>query len=511
MECIECHTKNINLLLFCKEHSKITCLDCSLKSHKFCTRLYDPAEFCKEICEILKSQIQDYEKYQVPQEFDTKNTEKILEEIKLFIDNVRKIMSTKLEEFTEKLKKELEIFQTKSSNVYENIYNLSKSLSKIIEEKNELLIKLKEQYKNMRILQKDHIFDFEKLLNFYSELNNANPNIKIRTLLLNFENLFTDFEKLNLDYKKLTSIFSDNSQIIKNEVGIQTCKKYAILGTPFSSILNLYDPVKQKSKKIQLTIEKSKNFILPSKCTILQGDGIIYFIGGCYSLDKAENQCSQYSFFTKKVKIMDSLNYARRNHTAIYCENSVFCIGGNNESDILNSCEKYDTDIKKWVILPCINYARTELNSVYLNKKIYIIGGNNPEKSLEIIEFLDVSEKESKWEILKLAENIDKNWSGRFSVGLLKMQSKNQILIFGGKTETKEFCESFILDLEKMSLQISDKLKLPQSGNFEQKEIFLDPINNDQIILESKANDIFIFNEISEQWKIIKFDKWHLN
>lgn len=203
----------------------------------------------------------------------------------------------------------------------------------------------------------------------------------------------------------------------------------------FNEQLILYNISNNTEEKVCLSAANSEE-IPNNHALILTPNLEILIVGGRLKNGKATSNvffCSPMSSSPEESESSElllqkraSMNENRENHSLCYTNNTIFCLGGENETiGKLNSCEKYDLLQDRWDRIADMNLKRTSFGACSFNENfIYTFFGN------EFIEKYDI--QKNVWEILKPI-----NYSPCFQcekIACLQI-NPNQILMLGGSKE----------------------------------------------------------------------------
>ena len=101
------------------------------------------------------------------------------------------------------------------------------------------------------------------------------------------------------------------------------------------------------------------------------------------------NSAERYDIQTDQWISIASMNQARSDHTSVSIEESIFVLGGWNDSSPLKSVEMYDTRSNKWMEITPNNTARDSLAAAICGNSIFAFGGRDTNgKALRTVEKL---------------------------------------------------------------------------------------------------------------------------
>jgi hypothetical protein len=191
-----------------------------------------------------------------------------------------------------------------------------------------------------------------------------------------------------------------------------------------------------------------------------------YFSGGY-------NSTNIFCKYNQKENKFIELKVMPTNHSyhgMLGMGNYIFMISGMNSKKV----EKYDIINDTWTSLSELKESRSWPSCLeYKNKYIFVFGGLRYKCEDEdniLIEKLDISDRNNKWEQL----NFDYNNSIKlpFYFGLVHIND-NSFLLMGGKYNCKENsmndCYKIIIDDKNLEIEKDDDFKLPKKDEFNGK------------------------------------------
>ena len=159
----------------------------------------------------------------------------------------------------------------------------------------------------------------------------------------------------------------------------------------------------------------------------------------------------------------------------------------------------------EWKSGPSLNEAKQSLSAVILNcKSIYVFSGLK-EKPSEIIEYLNVSKDKKNWKIIKIEK--ESNYIIKQDMGCFALKN-NKILIFGGVGKSGSTDDIILFDTSNNGLK-----QLPQKLSKKEWFVMQSPIklyDGTMCITNYFYGDIYMYNEESGSWNILKAANWIL-
>eukprot|EP00486_Rosalina_sp_Unknown_P016603 CAMPEP_0201596646 /NCGR_PEP_ID=MMETSP0190_2-20130828/193290_1 /ASSEMBLY_ACC=CAM_ASM_000263 /TAXON_ID=37353 /ORGANISM="Rosalina sp." /LENGTH=372 /DNA_ID=CAMNT_0048057121 /DNA_START=564 /DNA_END=1679 /DNA_ORIENTATION=- len=248
-----------------------------------------------------------------------------------------------------------------------------------------------------------------------------------------------DEEKEPIEYG-----ITDDFEPLKDGVIILTEKEYL-----FYSITDC------KFEKISELKEEQTCFDGPS---VILEDNTIYRIGGRSSIsDRALKKCeylrldSDINTTKRWVTMSGTLNERRCSGSAIFLNEHLLMIGGDDNGDELSSIEEYDFDEMKWNERASMNETRNDFGICTISDNELLVFGGHSVADNGISGYLDTIEKYNynldKWTILNTKMPFGKR--ARCGAFHWKQYKPNMIVIAGGTAPSRQIVET--VDLEKMT------------------------------------------------------------
>ncbi|EGR32722.1 kelch motif family protein, putative [Ichthyophthirius multifiliis] len=164
-----------------------------------------------------------------------------------------------------------------------------------------------------------------------------------------------------------------------------------------------------------------------SASTTLQNGNILICGGG------KSNEVYQISVHKREVKKLNSMHYARKEHSVLrLADNKILVMGGYNaiECKMLNNCEIYDFNSDIWTKVSKMHFQKCAFASC-VNPQgdcVYTFGGFDGIKRLSIIE--KYNNQNDLWEILPI--QLEKPLSNAAAVSWKNANNEDFIFILGG-------------------------------------------------------------------------------
>ena len=368
--------------------------------------------------------------------------------------------------------------------------------------------------------------------NSITTLNNNNNTLNLNNMYsynnLNNLNSINNYRyNLNYNYNKNPSIknsievidiYYNNVNTIKNNDNIYN---YEMIYTlyPFSNKNILHFSLKTKQfylKEFIDTCSFKKNIVAQNESNgniFLNYQGNFYIITG-------QNYDSFYIYNpnNKTMKKLSNLNYNHSNGNLISVNKRIFCMSG----DYTKYVEEYMEMNDNWSVISQLHQERSNFNSCTINNKfIFIFLGYNSlsKQYLDTIEYIDITNENSKWEYLNYKNNS--NTSLCLTNFAMIPINDNKIIIFGGYNYfQKQINEYYQINLElNLDNNIYNKISTIEKLNgaqFTEKynnsyifncnfNRYKDENNNNYYAGFDKDLNVHIFNENNYQHEIFNF------
>ena len=198
--------------------------------------------------------------------------------------------------------------------------------------------------------------------------------------------------------------------------------------------------------------KKQRCFDHPS---IVFHDDTIYRIGGRnIESDQCMKACEYLRLGSnnkKCVTMSGRLNERRCSVSAIFLDEHLLAIGGDDNGDELASMEEYDFDSTKWNLRASMNETRNDFGVCSLSKsELLVIGGHSVDRESGISGYLDSIERydydADEWTLLNT--NLPFGKRARCGAFHWKEYNANTVVVAGGTSPCRDIVEC--LDLEKM-------------------------------------------------------------
>lgn len=116
------------------------------------------------------------------------------------------------------------------------------------------------------------------------------------------------------------------------------------------------------------------------KATLVELDGLLYYIGGWDVLNGSRNTVERYNPEIDEWDYCASLNTSRCKSSCVTAKGHIYVIGGGTTlgdfgGSALSSVEKYDPELDSWSFVASMKEARSYPGCVYWHDKIYAVGG----------------------------------------------------------------------------------------------------------------------------------------
>lgn len=184
---------------------------------------------------------------------------------------------------------------------------------------------------------------------------------------------------------------------------------------------------------------------------------------------------------------LKSLFRYRFNASSIHFGNSLYLIGGTFDSKISNICEKIDLSALTTTEIPSLNLPRASCGITSTYNAIYVMGGWGSSMLKTIEKF-----QNHIWTCLSWKLPIPLT-----CFGIVKI-SENQILIVGGREESKKKYSNQILKVKVDNGVISEEREIKEERS----------VNNQNVTVVGK--EICVFNcELKFSKYGFEIDKWH--
>ena len=448
--------------------------------------------------------------------------------------------------------------QKVNNKVNDTIINLKNRIETYKDSLNDLLIKTK---KTNQILSKTLLsdtFDFNNLnllqSNNFNELSSNNiektmkANSEIRSSRVSYSRIGNNNAKMNL--VNLLSPPKDKKVFIKN-VEQQIKEKQSSLspsssnnnpfgGIPSTKNLRVYkgkNPIEELNGEESIAVDDfddaasinpvniyynieiaSKNLISYSvsdkKVTKTQIDlsttvikrfeafhstlnfkGKFYISGGYTTAKMFYRYNPPTQTFNKLADLLTGHNY----HCLLGTNGFIFAISGFKSKKV----EKYTIIQNKWMSLPDTEVARSWPGCVSVDETyILLFGGlcDTIETTNNIIERLNIKEKEPKWEKIELGFNEPIP----FYFGVINLNNEH-VLLVGGKLNAKEdnvnSCYKF--NSNEMSLVLDNEIKLPNKDEFDGKNFYNLGGNLYGIFSAIHSDNFYIYNSSDKSFEVV--------
>ena len=345
----------------------------------------------------------------------------------------------------------------------------------------------------------------------YNKLNNLN-NYRYHINYNKNPNVKNSIEVIDIYYNNINTIKNNDYNYNYNYEMIYTLY-------PFSNKNILHFSLKTKQfclKEFIDTCSFKKNIVAQNE---LNGNIFLNYQGNFYIITG-----QNYDFFyiynpnNKTMKKLSNLNYNHSTGNLISFNKRIFCISG----DYTKYVEEYSEMNDKWSISSQLHQERSNFNSCTINNKFLFIflGYNSISKQyLDTIEYIDLSNENSKWEYLEYKNNS--NMSLCLTNFAVIPINDNKIIIFGGNNYfQKQINEYYQINLEiNLNNNIFNKISTIEKLNgaeftekYNNSYIFIcnfnrykDENNNNYYVGFDKDLNIHIFNESNYQHEIFNF------
>lgn len=205
--------------------------------------------------------------------------------------------------------------------------------------------------------------------------------------------------------------------------------------------LNIYN-IKTKSST---STQVNSGFILPYRFISIEVASNVYLVGGD----------NNHGYYLKSIHLYDEIRgvlialaemfEARSRHSLSSHKDSIFAIGGENSTGVLNSCEQYDIKENVWKTFPRLHQRRCGHSSCVVDGHLYVGFGWDGEY-LNSIESLNI-EYGTAWSIVKLEKG--RSLPALQIAGMIHIGTQ-EILVFGGYEEGEKLSTtSFVVNLKK--------------------------------------------------------------
>ena len=134
--------------------------------------------------------------------------------------------------------------------------------------------------------------------------------------------------------------------------------------------VTVFDP---SSERLTSTLQVPTRF-LHSCCWTLSSDNLVYLTGG--SLD-GHSRPSVFTYFPQEnqVSALPDMLAARRSHTSVVLDTSLYVFGGIDKEQKLDSSEAFSLSASEWQPLPNLTHPRAYLGCTAYHGAVFITGG----------------------------------------------------------------------------------------------------------------------------------------
>jgi hypothetical protein len=99
------------------------------------------------------------------------------------------------------------------------------------------------------------------------------------------------------------------------------------------------------------------------------------------------------------VSSQPPMHTARGSHAALYHSQYVYVLGGTNGSP-LSECERYSCAESRWEVLPPLPVAAYQISALEVENSVYALGGRDDSNSLDTVQKLSLDSL--TWELMQL-------------------------------------------------------------------------------------------------------------
>jgi hypothetical protein len=356
---------------------------------------------------------------------------------------------------------------------------------------------------SINTLNLNNNYSYNNLNNYRYHINyNRNPSVK------------NSIEVIDIYYNNANTIKNNDNNYNYNF-------NYEMIYTlyPFSNKNILHFSLKTKQfylKEFIDTCSFKKNIVAQN-----ENNGNIFLNHqGCFYIITGQNYYSFYIYNpnNKTMKKLSNLNYNHSNGNLISFNKRIFCVSG----DYTKYVEEYTEMNDKWSVSSQLHQERSNFSSCTINNKfIFIFLGYNSlsKQYLDTIEYIDLSNENSKWEYLEYINNSNTSFClTNFAVIPI---NDNKIIIFGGNNYLqKQINEYYQINLElNLNNNIYNKISTIEKLNgaeFTEKynnsyifncnfNRYKDENNINYYVGFDKDLNVHIFNENNYQHEIFNF------
>ena len=341
---------------------------------------------------------------------------------------------------------------------------------------------------NVYTILKQIDFEFKKENN----LENMNDNKFIQYIYNNSELIMdsTPLKKIIKDEEQNEILIEQIMKEIKNIEKDENIEYVDYIAKPMANPFEVYIfGIRNKLiKKIKYTKEKVEYLELDKydeNSAYCNGINQLFISGG---IDPKTNQKMDLflgiDIENNKLINKTKMPIPKKNHKMIYYNKKVYIIGGDEEKTMF-----YDTinmEINEW---DSLNQKKFETSLIIYNSYLFCFDLSGKNSFDYVIEKIDLSKEDSKWEIVRPEINPDIskiNYSNKF-FGLIKDNNEN-IIFLGGKCDTIDENNNFNLQYNVKENIIEKNNEIKVINNYEYKDLvfieksFLSFDENTQII-----------------------------
>ena len=355
--------------------------------------------------------------------------------------------------------------QSNKSNSFEQKYNSRNISQKQILKEGKLSDVISNNGKEEIISKKStsNFSDNNKILNKTNYINNQNMKE-----INNYEKLyysqrikpkkFEGFEKIEEKSEVDESQEESNISYCKNIYNIK----------PNSQNIYYFDFETRKVNEIAVNFNNLSIESFDQYQSTLNYENNFYISGGYYSSNLFCKYNQDENIFTPLKKLPSSHSC----HGMLGIMNNIYIISGANSKKV----EKYDINNNTWISLAEMKERHIWPNCLeYNNNYILVFDGKfnkNTKEDNAIIEKLDLSNINNKWEQLKFSFNNHYNLT--FNFGLIHI-TNNSFLLIGGNGNKEEFksglnnCYQITINDEKIDIKENNEFKLSKKEEFNGK------------------------------------------